>query len=404
VTDAWVSLNLASAVQLGGGTYSGGEVYGSGGIFPDFYFPGLTLDPTLFYEFEVTFNPASVHDTGVRDFWVSPADPADVPGEYVTNAYPFGAIYNDADVDYPHNPVTGSPDLVQVLGGPGRGAWTGNVDSGLTAPIFGFNPGSAITGLRYRVVTFTSTSGTSSTTNDGTWQVTFDATGLPTVVGTLPTDPGLQVFANTSDFTNGVGYTLVNPVTVPVDATIDNVSVTMSVESNGQSIDNVVHVSPLCGFSPLSTAGPTISFTSFVGAGGPGDLPLSGGKQTITYDGLTYPALSGGAGVGDFNAWVAAANNTADQMIMTCTVQNANNGGYLKYYNPVVFDVAWTVIAVDPGPDDPATGVTGFDTSRALAALRQYPRSDGLGASSARRVWPPAPSVQAFNRRAGGYL
>lgn len=36
--------------------------------------------------------------------------------------------------------------------------------------------------------------------------------------------------------------------------------------------------------------------------------------------------------------------------------------------------------------------------------LRQYPRSDGLGASSARRVWPVPKSVQASNRRVGGYL
>jgi hypothetical protein len=35
---------------------------------------------------------------------------------------------------------------------------------------------------------------------------------------------------------------------------------------------------------------------------------------------------------------------------------------------------------------------------------RIHPRSDGLGASSARRTWPTPPSVQASNRRAGGYL
>jgi len=36
--------------------------------------------------------------------------------------------------------------------------------------------------------------------------------------------------------------------------------------------------------------------------------------------------------------------------------------------------------------------------------LRQYPRNDGLGASSAPRVYPPPASIQASNRRAGGYL
>lgn len=35
---------------------------------------------------------------------------------------------------------------------------------------------------------------------------------------------------------------------------------------------------------------------------------------------------------------------------------------------------------------------------------RQYPRSDGLGLSSARRHWPRPGSIQASNRRAGGYL
>lgn len=38
------------------------------------------------------------------------------------------------------------------------------------------------------------------------------------------------------------------------------------------------------------------------------------------------------------------------------------------------------------------------------AALRVYPRSDGLGASSARRIYPPPRSIQRSNRRAGGYL
>lgn len=36
--------------------------------------------------------------------------------------------------------------------------------------------------------------------------------------------------------------------------------------------------------------------------------------------------------------------------------------------------------------------------------LRQYPRTDGLATSSARRLWPPPRSVQRSNRRAGGYL
>lgn len=402
MTDAWVSLNLADAVQLGGGTFSGGEIFGTGGVFPDVYFPGVTLDPAEFYEFEVTFNPASVHDSGVRDVWLSAADPVDVPGEYAANTYSFGAIYNDADTEYPRNPVTGSADVVQFFGGPGRGSWSGSVDVGLTVPIFGFLSGSAITGLRYRVATFTTTTGTASSTNDGTWQATFDATGFPTTVGTLPTDPGLSVFADTSDFTHGVGYTLVNPVTVPADAEITNVSVSMTVETNGTSLDGVVHVAPLCGFSPLSSGGTSINFGSFVGAGGPGDLALTAGKQDITYDGLTYPALSGGGGVGDFNAWVAATN-AADQMVMVCTVQNANNGGYLKYYNPVVYDVAWTLTVLDAGPGD--GGGPNFDaTYEFVYPLRHHPRSDGRGTSSARRVWPLPNSVQASNRRAGGYL
>ena len=34
-----------------------------------------------------------------------------------------------------------------------------------------------------------------------------------------------------------------------------------------------------------------------------------------------------------------------------------------------------------------------------IPPLRQYPRSDGLGASSVRRLWPPPPTIQASNRR-----
>jgi hypothetical protein len=36
--------------------------------------------------------------------------------------------------------------------------------------------------------------------------------------------------------------------------------------------------------------------------------------------------------------------------------------------------------------------------------LRQFPRSDGLATSSARRMWPPSRSYQRGIRRAGGYL
>lgn len=38
------------------------------------------------------------------------------------------------------------------------------------------------------------------------------------------------------------------------------------------------------------------------------------------------------------------------------------------------------------------------------APLRQHPRSDGLGTSSAPRLYPLPQSYQASNRRAGGYL
>jgi len=34
-----------------------------------------------------------------------------------------------------------------------------------------------------------------------------------------------------------------------------------------------------------------------------------------------------------------------------------------------------------------------------IPPLRQYPRSDGLGASTVRRLWPPPPTIQASNRR-----
>jgi len=38
-------------------------------------------------------------------------------------------------------------------------------------------------------------------------------------------------------------------------------------------------------------------------------------------------------------------------------------------------------------------------TTTVMPPLRQYPRSDGLGASSVRRLWPPPPTIQASNRR-----
>lgn len=64
-----------------------------------------------------------------------------------------------------------------------------------------------------------------------------------------------------------------------------------------------------------------------------------------------------------------------------------------------------------PAPPGPGTQIVQVRTMKVCATgpahappLRLYPRSDGLGTSSARRLWPPDQSVQASNRRAGGYL
>lgn len=57
----------------------------------------------------------------------------------------------------------------------------------------------------------------------------------------------------------------------------------------------------------------------------------------------------------------------------------------------------------DGGADDEAT-VYGPIVRRGFSPLRQYPRSDGRGANPVRRAYPPTPSIQQSNRRAGGYL
>lgn len=64
-------------------------------------------------------------------------------------------------------------------------------------------------------------------------------------------------------------------------------------------------------------------------------------------------------------------------------------------------------VVLNPGNLWHAITAVSFDyvePGQTAPPLRQYPRSDGLGASSVRRLWPPPPSVQASNRRAGGYL
>lgn len=236
------------------------------------------------------------------------------------------------------------------------------------------------------------TSGTSVTHPTYDWVVRPDPLGPdPTIIGSdIQINSAINPAHPTFGPLQGYVWCHIDPVSVPAGATITSIDVTLTaVESSSTSASPGVAQSPLVYFAPESaiTAGGT-PFPNYgtIGSGGPGDLAATTSPQAITYDGLLYPSQSGGGGISDFAGWVAALGAT-DPLSMLVTAQVVADGQYLEYDAPWVFTIYWDL----GGPS-------------VLPPLRRYPRSDGLGSSGVRRAYPPSPSTQASNRRAGGYI
>jgi len=231
--------------------------------------------------------------------------------------------------------------------------------------------------------------GTSTALPDFDWSFRDQVFTVPDPV---PTDGGIRILAAidpafpTSGVHTGAAWCLIGDLSpaIPAGATITDISMAVGVQlSSATGNSPTVHQSPSLSFATLSEinmGGIPIGFGGF-GAGGVGDLPTDTALHQITYVNSVYSAtVGGGNGIVDMDGLVAAIGAT-DPLGMYVTAQNVADGQEMDYSSPWTLTVTWS------------TGTS------IIPPLRQYPRSDGLGASSVRRLWPPPPTIQASNRR-----
>ena len=130
------------------------------------------------------------------------------------------------------------------------------------------------------------------------------------------------------------------------------------------------------------------------------DTDLTGFSNVTTPDGQVY-TVSSGPGVyppGTPGEDFAAFQTHFDTYVAT------GDRPYLLF-RAFGGDTTVAKVRTRTGPFDAASTFLGaFLGTPAQPPLRIHPRSDGLGTSSTARIWPPSRSIQASNRRAGGYL
>lgn len=172
---------------------------------------------------------------------------------------------------------------------------------------------------------------------------------------------------------------------IPAGATITDMTFSLTAEITGSRLHPTTAVSPLFQLIDKAEyiAGTWIFGYGNFGAGGVGNLPDDNDPHFITYDNVTYAAVSGGGGVFDLDAFAAALSNPSTPVILRALgPQQATAGSSITYSAPLTFTFLYD---------------TGGPT--VVPPLRQYPRPDGLGAGSARRMYPVPPTIQASNRR-----
>lgn len=160
-------------------------------------------------------------------------------------------------------------------------------------------------------------------------------------------------------------------------------------------------------------SGSVILAVPVLGAGGSGALHITG-TFNATSLGL-YSALSPDA-TGWTTSMVLPFHDRTSFVNGPATTQTADYGfgtGLEQYDDAIAAGECY--IIVNPGNYWTEITAISFDyaapalnyaapRSARVPPLRQYPRNDGLGASSAPRLYPPPRSYQASNRQAGGYL
>jgi hypothetical protein len=228
-----------------------------------------------------------------------------------------------------------------------------------------------------------------STTVTADWTVVKDANGYPTVVS----GDDVKVYVNDdTPFFSGEAWSDIDLMSaIPSGATITGMTFSMTAQLDATRQAPTLACAPEIDIIDkaqyLAGTWVGVGYGGF-GAGGVGDLPDDNDPHFITYDNATYAAVSGGGGIVDVDAFAVALSNASTPVIMRVQgPQNATTGSALTYVAPIMFTFTYTTPAATPS------------LSTIAPPQRLYPRPDGLGGSTARRLYPLPATVQASNRR-----
>lgn len=166
--DTWVDLDLSTAVFLGTeavpdgfGQYNSddGTISTIEGQYPDFYFPGLTLDATKAYKVEVTYDPDSSHSGGSgREVAVRTVRPGHEAEDYRpfhdsgTGAWLYDTGFPTTGDVQTFTVGPGRPRGVGIDSAPGWDDATYGVAAGYTVPWFETDVDGAVPAIRIRKI------------------------------------------------------------------------------------------------------------------------------------------------------------------------------------------------------------------------------------------------------------
>lgn len=172
------------------------------------------------------------------------------------------------------------------------------------------------------------------------------------------------------------------PAAIPAGALSLTVSVTLTVRAT--STESHRFAATLYPYNASGAQEQSVAFTSSTLA--------TTAWQTITMPAESISATSLAATIADLNA--------RRGLILVGPRNFSLSPTFADEFAYLALNLTWTTYT-RPAPQEP---VAVTSPTSVTPPLRQHPRTDGLGTSSARRMWPPPRSVQASIRRAGGYF
>lgn len=211
---SWTTLDLSTAVfgTDGGGVpygkYEGGAIVTNTG-WPDFWFPGLTLDATKTYDFEFTYaTPPSgfFHNTGYVGIWGISS---------LTQAGYSGIWYDLFDTYYSigmrHTAWDGTNTVGVTSIGPSLEAWaSANFYHGGIKPFFESSRFNSLTGMRYRESAIQSSFqyGNFVENSVALWNLNFNVATNNSTVGSTNTASSIWTQLRGAGFATGINKSL----------------------------------------------------------------------------------------------------------------------------------------------------------------------------------------------------